>query len=264
MVVLTFKHYLFLAVTLSLFWLGCTKDRLVDIAPIEYPVEYWKKDSLVYRLLEGDEVVTQSTTIFGISSPDTLSLLYENSRFIQTFLEENKSGGIIDSISGTFEIGSDSLYLYSSDTTSFKIIIKQDSSMVLETSKITGPYIRENREYYQLLDINKAQDLVSFRTDIYDPIFYNNDKGKCMPCHNANGGQMNLVPSSLAYSSLIKGLSVNDGGIPYIDTNNPEASYLYRLVADDNVKYAMPPNSSLTPYEIDIILKWISQGAQNN
>lgn len=264
MVVLTFKHYLFLAVTLSLFWLGCTKDRLVDIAPIEYPVEYWKKDSLVYRLLEGDEVVTQSTTIFGISSPDTLSLLYENSSFIKTFLEENKSGGIIDSISGTFEIGSDSLYLYSSDTTSFKIIIKQDSSMVLETSKITGPYIRENREYYQLLDINKAQDLVSFRTDIYDPIFYNNDKGKCMPCHNANGGQMNLVPSSLAYSSLIKGLSVNDGGIPYIDTNNPEASYLYRLVADDNVKYAMPPNSSLTPYEIDIILKWISQGAQNN
>ena len=264
MVVLTFKHYLFLAVTLPLFWLGCTKDRLVDIAPIEYPVEYWKKDSLVYRLLEGDEVVTQSTTIFGISAPDTLSLLYENSSFIQTFLEENKSGGIIDSISGTFEIGSDSLYLYSSDTTSFKIIIKQDSSMVLETSKITGPYIRENREYYQLLDINKAQDLVSFRNDIYDPIFYNNDKGKCMPCHNANGGQMNLVPSILAYSSLIKGLSVNDGGIPYIDTNNPEASYLYRLVADDNVKYAMPPSASLTPYEIEIILKWISQGAQNN
>lgn len=264
MVVLTFKHFLFLAVILPLFWVGCTKDRLIDIAPIEYPVEYWKKDSLVYRLLEGDEVLTQQSTTFGVSSPDTLTLFFENSRFVQTYLEENKNGGIIDSVSGIFNIGSDSLYLYSSDTTIYKVIIKQDSLMVLETSKITGPYIRENREYYQLLDINKPQDLVSFKNDIYGPIFYNNDKGKCMPCHNANGGQMNLVPSSLAYSSLTKGFSVNDGGVPYIDTNNPEASYLYRLVADDNVKYAMPPNSSLTPYEIDIILKWIAQGAQNN
>ena len=262
--VLTFKHYLCLAVILPLFWVGCTKDRLIDIAPIEYPVEYWKKDSLVYRLLEGDEVVTQQSTAFGVSSPDTLTLFFENNRFVQTYLEENKNGGIIDSVSGIFNIGSDSLYLYSSDTTIYKVIIKQDSLMVLETSKITGPYIRENREYYHLLDVNKPQDLVSFKNDIYDPIFYNNDKGKCMPCHNANGGQMNLVPSSLAYSSLTKGLSVNDGGVPYIDANNPEASYLYRLVADDNVKYAMPPNSSLTPYEIDIILKWISQGAQNN
>lgn len=264
MVVLSFRRWLFLIAMLSLFGLGCTKDRLIDIAPIIYPVEYWKKDSLVYRLLEGEEVLTQQSTIFGVSSPDTLSLFFEDNRFIQTYLEENKNGGIIDSVSGVFAIDSDSLYLYFSDTIKQKIVSKEDSVMILETSLTSGPYLREYREYYQLLDIAKTANLISFRNDIYDPIFYNNGKGKCMPCHNANGGQMNLVPSSLAYSSLKDGLSVNDGSIPYIDTDNPEASYLYRLVANDNVKYAMPPNSSLTPYEVDIILEWIAQGADNN
>ena len=66
--------------------------------------------------------------------------------FIQTFLEENKSGGID---SGTFEIGSDSLYLYSSDTTSFKIIIKQDSSMVLKLAKL------------QVLTLEKIENIIN-------------------------------------------------------------------------------------------------------
>ena len=106
MVVLSFRRWLFLIAMLSLFGLGCTKDRLIDIAPIIYPVEYWKKDSLVYRLLEGEEVLTQQSTIFGVSSPDTLSLFFEDNRFIQTYLEENKNGGIIDSVSGVFAIDS--------------------------------------------------------------------------------------------------------------------------------------------------------------
>ena len=90
MVVLTFKHYLCLAVILPLFWVGCTKDRLIDIAPIEYPVEYWKKDSLVYRLLEGDEVVTQQSTAFGVSSPDTLTLFLKTIALYKHILKKIK------------------------------------------------------------------------------------------------------------------------------------------------------------------------------
>lgn len=258
------RKYSVLILIMTVVVVSCTKDRLIDVAPIVYPIEYWKKDSLVYRLLEDQEVLTEQTTIFGASSPDTLMLIYESHLFVKTFLEENKNGGSIDSVSGVFDIDTDSLYLYSEDTTTYKIVNKEDSLLVLETSSITGPYLRQYRQYYQLLDINKEEDLISFRNDIYEPIFYNNGKGRCMPCHNASGGQMNLVPSSLAYSTLVEGVSVNDGAIPYIITSNPQESYLYRLVANNNVKYAMPPNSSLTPYEIDIILEWINQGAQNN
>ena len=85
-----------------------------------------------------------------------------------------------------------------------------------------------------------------------------------MPCHNDDGGQIRLVPADLAYDELISGVSKNDGGVPYINTVQPEESYLYRLAIDDNVEYAMPPNSDLTPFEVETILMWIAQGAQNN
>ena len=55
------------------------------------------------------------------------------------------------------------------------------------------------------------------------------------------------------------------GGVAFVNVLQPEESYLYRLVADDNVEYIMPPgNNALTPFEIQTILTWISQGAQEN
>lgn len=264
MVVLKQKIKLLIFLLGVCFAVGCTKDRLIDVQPVVYPVEYWKKDSLVYTLYDDNAIYTQQTTSYGISSPDTLTLKYENNRFRLTFFISNKTGGEIDSISGDFSIVNDSLFLFSEDTIKREIFSKDDSLLILEYTIISGSYFREYKEFYQLLDINAEEALVSFRNDIYEPIFNNNGEGKCMPCHNSNGGQMVLQPAALAYEAFINGVSENDGAVPYINTLQPEQSYLYRLIANDNVKYAMPPNSSLTSYEIETVLKWISQGAQNN
>lgn len=257
------KYSLFLLV-LTFFFLSCTKDRIIDIAPVVYPIEYWKKDSLVYTLYQGGVELNRQVTTYGIASPDTLTLTYETNTFELTFLEENKGSASLGSTGGTFSFDTDSLYLYGVDTLKHRVVVKEDSLLVLEASVLNGEFLREYRDYYQLLDINAAAPMVSFKDDIYEPIFYNNGEGRCMPCHNDDGGQIRLVPSSLAYSELINGLSKNDGGVPYINTVQAEESYLYRLITNDNVEYAMPPNSDLTPFEIETILLWIAQGAQNN
>jgi len=243
---------------------SCTKDRLIEIEPYVYPVEYWKKDSLVYTLFQGENMVSQTSTVYGFSSPDTLILNFENQEFLYSFLEANKNGGYLAYKEGLFSFELDSLFLYGMDTLAQRVVFKEDSLMVLETSIASSSYLRQYREYFRLLDLGVEQELVSFKNDIYEAIMYNNGEGKCMPCHNADGGQVNLVPSSLAYTVFSTGVSKNDGGVPYINTLQAEESYLYRLVANDNVAYSMPPNSSLSPYEIETILKWIAQGAQDN
>lgn len=258
------KNYSYLLLVVVALLFGCAKDRVIDIAPPVYPVEYWKKDSLVYTLYQDGVELNRQTTTYGFSSPDTLTLTYETSTFKLSFLEQNKGEANLGFTTGAFAFEGDSLYLFSDDTLTQKVVVKEDSLLVLETSILSGGYLREYRDYYRLLDITAETPLVSFRNDIYEPIFFNNGEGSCMPCHNDDGGQMRLVPSSLAYDSFINGESNNDGGIPYINTIQPEESYLYRLVADDNVEYVMPPNSSLSQYEIETILLWISQGAQNN
>ena len=65
--------------------------------------------------------------------------------------------------------------------------------MVLESVLVNGNYIRQFVEYYHLLDITAEVPMISFKDDIYDPIFYNNGEGKCMPCHNSEGGQIWLA-----------------------------------------------------------------------
>ena len=257
------KYSLFLLV-LTLFFLSCTKDRVIEVTPIVYPVEYWKKDSLVYTLYQSDVELNRQVTTYGISSPDTLTLAYETNGFNLTFLEGDKGNATLGSSNGLFSFDVDSLYLYGADTLRQRVVQKEDSLMILETSILNGEYLRQYRDYFQLLDINAEAPVVSFKNDIYEPIFYNNGEGRCMPCHNDDGGQMRLVPADLAYDELISGVSKNDGGVPYINTVQPEESYLYRLAIDDNVEYAMPPNSDLTPFEVETILMWIAQGAQNN
>ena len=245
--------------------LSCTKDRLIDVEPYVYPTEYWKKDSLVYTLYQDTTILNQQLTPYGISSPDTLSLFYETEQFSLSFLEESKDSVFVGVTTGTFSFETDSLFLFSAiDTVRRKVAVKEDSLMVLEYTVVNGSYIREYKDYYRLLDISAEVPLVSFRNDIYEPIFYNNGEGKCMPCHNSLGGQIRLAPTELAYENLINGVSKNDGGVNYINTVQAEESYLYRLIIDDNVEYLMPPNNALTPFEAQTILTWISQGAQEN
>ena len=265
MVVLNIKNIKILMLIQLLtvvFLASCSKDRLIDIEPYIYPTEYWKKDSLVYTLLLDTTVLSQQVTPYGISSPDTLSLFYETQEYTLTFLEENKDSVFVGATNGQFEFVSDSLFLYDSqDTLKQKVIFKEDSLLVLETTLISGNYLRSFKYYYSLINFDAEVPLVSFRNDIYVPIF----ESRCMPCHSSDGGQIILAPASVAYDNMINGVSKNDGGVAFINVLQPEESYLYRLVADDNVEYIMPPgNNDLTPFEIQTILTWISQGAQDN
>ena len=265
MVVLNKKNIKGLALFLLLatgILVSCSKDRLIDVEPLVYPTEYWKKDSLVYTLLLDSTILNQQVTPFGISSPDTLSLFYETQEYSFTFLEESKDSVFVGSTNGFFEFKLDSLFLYNNqDTLKQRVIIKKDSLMVLESTITSGNYIRNYSNYYSLIDVEAETPIVSFRNDIYNTIFENS----CMPCHSSDGGQIILAPASVAYDNMINGVSKNDGGVAFINVLQPEESYLYRLVADDNVEYVMPPgNNDLTPFEIQTILTWISQGAQDN
>ena len=268
MVVLNVKKIKGLALILLLaagILASCSKDRLIDIEPYVYPTEIWKKDSLVYTLFNEEELLFQESTPYSISSVDTLFLFYESQKFSLNFLDNNKGNIVISVDSGSFIFEYDSLFLFGFlDTINRKVVLKEDSSLVLEYSIINNTYLRQYREYYSLVSVNTEEPQVSFLNDIYNPIFYNNGEGRCMPCHNSDGGQIRLAPANVAYENLINGVSKNDGGVDYINSLQPEESYLYRLVADEDVEYLMPPNNALTPFEVQTVLTWISQGAQDN
>ena len=97
-------------------------------------------------------------------------------------------------------------------------------------------------------------DTVSFHKNV-QPIFTSN-------CDN-NGCHAGAIPSNrinldstLAYSQLLK------SGSGYVDTINPSSSVIY--VSIISVSDPMPPGEKLSDYDIQLILKWIQQGAKNN
>ena len=97
-------------------------------------------------------------------------------------------------------------------------------------------------------------DTVSFHKDI-QPIFTNNCNNE--GCHSGNipSNRINL-DSSFAYSQLTK------GGSGYVDPINPQNSVIY--VSIISVSNPMPPSRKLSDYNIQVVLKWIQQGAKNN
>jgi len=102
--------------------------------------------------------------------------------------------------------------------------------------------------------VTPLPDTVHFKTDII-PIFTNN-------C-NSNGCHTGTIPSSRikldsadAYSQLMK------SGSGYVDTLNPPNSVIY--VSLISVSNPMPPTGKLSDYNIQLVLKWIQQGAKNN
>ena len=134
---------------------SCSKDRLIDVEPYIYPTEYWKKDSLVYTLLLDTTVLNQQITPYGISSPDTLSLIYETQEYTLTFLEESKDSVFVGATNGQFEFISDSLFLYNNqDTLKQRVVLKEDSLLVLETTLISGNYVRSYKYYYSLINFD--------------------------------------------------------------------------------------------------------------
>lgn len=94
-------------------------------------------------------------------------------------------------------------------------------------------------------------ETVSFSTDII-PIFTTS----CVVCHS-NGSifpGLILTPDE-AYDQLL-----TDGtNAPYMDPSYPESSSLYIRMNSD-----MPPSGLVSNNKLEIILKWIEEGAENN
>ena len=95
-------------------------------------------------------------------------------------------------------------------------------------------------------------DTVSFQTHIL-PVF----RANCsIPgCHSGGSPSGNLnLSDSVAYDRLFAKHE--------IDTLNPPKSILY--IQMNSTGTPMPPTGRLGDYEVELVLKWIQQGAKNN
>ena len=99
-------------------------------------------------------------------------------------------------------------------------------------------------EKVEPLDPTDLPDIVSLSEHI-QPVFDAN----CIQCHG--GSTTPDLRIENAYFDLING--------NYIDTDNPENSYLYQKISG-NGSMALYAND----YERALILKWIEQGAEEN
>jgi hypothetical protein len=97
------------------------------------------------------------------------------------------------------------------------------------------------------LDAGVDAGLVSYAADIA-PIF----GGACGGCHAWNPGSVvNVVASSC--------------GTPLVVPSMPSMSLIYQKVTGtQGCGGSMPPSGSLTAAQIDLINRWILQGALNN
>ena len=97
-----------------------------------------------------------------------------------------------------------------------------------------------------------TSDPVSYRNEI-QPIF---DK-ECSSCHDQDHQYLDLSPCC-SYDQLW----TLGAGAPYLDVDNPEQSKLYRHLTGDLLQ--MPIFGQLPDHEIQLVLKWISEGALDN
>ena len=93
-----------------------------------------------------------------------------------------------------------------------------------------------------------------------DSVYFNNQilpilNSNCNMCHSTSGGESNFSLASytsIMYSGLVK-------------AGNPANSRLYTSVTKNGGEDRMPPSprTPLTQAQIDLIYKWIQQGAKN-
>lgn len=105
---------------------------------------------------------------------------------------------------------------------------------------------------------------VSFRKDLL--VLF---RDECTMCHQGEipMGELNLTPA-VAYQNLVRVQSVRST-MDRIAPGNPDRSYLLYKVSGRNalVKgggFGMPWGASLMPAQVDLVRRWISQGAPNN
>ncbi len=106
-----------------------------------------------------------------------------------------------------------------------------------------------------------GQKPVSYREQI-QPIL---DK-HCGQCHSEQVHRRKIVLAS--YQSIMSSKAAITGGQPLVSPGDPTASRLYVLCATAQAKFRMPPDtSSLVPLakdELELLVRWINQGAKDN
>ncbi len=96
--------------------------------------------------------------------------------------------------------------------------------------------------------------LISFSNEI-QPIF----DYYCVSCHNENHPLLNLKPCCSWYELIATGHNA-----PYIDTINPDESKLLQRITGAILPIMPPTGNALPQDDIDLIKKWIGEGARNN
>ncbi len=106
-----------------------------------------------------------------------------------------------------------------------------------------------------------GQKPISYREQI-QPIL---DK-HCNQCHSEEVHRRKIVLAS--YGNIMTSKAAITGGQPLVTPGDPTASRLYVLCATAQAKFRMPPDtSSLVPLsksELELLVKWINQGAKDN
>lgn len=94
---------------------------------------------------------------------------------------------------------------------------------------------------------------VSFKSDI-QPMF----NSSCISCHNASHQYLQLDSCCSYYELFFTGANA-----PYIDTLNPSQSLIIKRMTGE-IGPTMPLTGALPQSEIDLVLRWIEEGAKNN
>jgi uncharacterized membrane protein len=101
---------------------------------------------------------------------------------------------------------------------------------------------------------------VSFKDQI-QPILNN----RCVKCHGTDVHRRNVVMTS--YETFMNSRTAS-GKEPLVIPGNPAQSRLYILCATSQAHFRMPPDTSnitpLPPAELELLGKWIMQGAKDN
>ena len=97
----------------------------------------------------------------------------------------------------------------------------------------------------------EPKDEVSFATDVH-PIL----SRSCLPCHSGTPD----AKSSYALASYAEVMAKGKDSLPNVVAGSLDGSLLYQVMKDGK----MPPAGPLPPAEVELIKKWVAQGAKDN
>jgi mono/diheme cytochrome c family protein len=98
---------------------------------------------------------------------------------------------------------------------------------------------------------------VSFATDV-QPIFNAN----CVGCHGANGG-LDLSAGN-SYGNLVGVISPNYGTARVVAGDGGASLLLRKMRGEAGLGNVMPPSGSLPNDTLDVVERWIDEGAEDN